>query len=317
MQYEEPKVYAVKHKNLDIRMSSRSGGIFTALSDMILSQGGVIYGCVLDKEFQALHIRADSTEKRNAMRCSKYIQSDLRDTFHEAKRDLDSGIKVLFSGTSCQIAGFKAFLGKDYDNLICVDIVCHGVPSNLIWSEYIKWQEKSNHGKCEEVVFRNKKDYGWNSHVETLKIGNKVINSKIYTELFYNHNILRPSCFACPYKDVMHPADITIADYWGIDKAAPGFNDNKGVSLVLINNDKGYSFFQYVVDDIDNRECRIEDSLQPPLQGNYDVPGSREKFWKDFYKYPFGIVVSRYCKNGTLFKLNRIVKRAKYKIFKS
>ena len=316
MQYEEPKVYAVKHKNLDIRMSSRSGGIFTALSDLILSQGGVIYGCVLDEEFQALHIRADSAEKRNAMRCSKYIQSDLRDTFNEAKRDLDSGIKVLFSGTSCQITGFKTFLGKDYDNLTCVDIVCHGVPSNLVWSEYIKWQEKNNHGKCTEAAFRNKKDYGWNSHVETLRIGNKVVNSRIYAELFCNHNILRPSCFKCPYKNILHPADITIADYWGIDKAAPGFNDNKGVSLVLINNDKGYNFFQYIVDDIDNRECRIEDSLQPPLQGNYDVPGAREKFWKDFYKYPFGIVVSKYYKNGMLFKLNRIVKMAKYKIFK-
>ena len=129
MNWKQPKVYAVKHKDEVTRAASRSGGIFTALSDQVLSIGGVIYGCVLTDDFNAVHIRADSTEERNRMRGSKYIQSRLGDTFKNVKVDLDAQRSVLFSGTSCQVAGLKKYLGKEYDNLFCVDIVCHGVPS--------------------------------------------------------------------------------------------------------------------------------------------------------------------------------------------
>ena len=129
MNWKQPKVYAVKHKDEMIRAASRSGGIFTALSDQVLSNGGVVYGCVLTEEFDAVHIRTDNAEDRNRMRGSKYIQSKLGDTFKSVKTDLDAKKSVLFSGTSCQVAGLKKYIGKEYDNLFCVDIVCHGVPS--------------------------------------------------------------------------------------------------------------------------------------------------------------------------------------------
>ena len=147
MNWENPKVYAVKHKNLDTRMESRSGGIFTALSDYCLENGGVVYGCILRDDLTAGHFRAENKQQRNLMRGSKYIQSDMGDTFKNVKNDLDNGHRVLFSGTSCQVKGLKSFLGKEYDNLFCVDIVCHGVPSLAVWKSYLDWQEKRNGGK--------------------------------------------------------------------------------------------------------------------------------------------------------------------------
>lgn len=240
MNWKQPKVYAVKHKDEATRAASRSGGIFTALSDRVLSDGGVVYGCILTDDFSAIHIRAENTEERNRMRESKYIQSKLGNTFKNVKLDLDTGKRVLFSGTSCQVAGLKRYLGKEYNNLFCVDIVCHGVPSKKVWNAYLRWQEEKNHSKVVKVDFRNKRDFGWHDHVETLYFKNgKSSNSYVFRNLFYGHTVLRPSCYECQYKSVMHPGDITIADYWGIEKAAPEFDDNKGVSLVLVNNEAG------------------------------------------------------------------------------
>lgn len=186
MNWEKPKVYAVKHIDENIRAASRSGGIFTALSDLILSDGGIVYGCVLTESFTAVHIRAENASDRNRMRGSKYIQSKLGDTFSNVKKDLDTGKKVLFSGTSCQTAGLRRFLGREYDNLFCVDIVCHGVPSPAVWERYLNWQEQKSHGKTIKVDFRNKKDFGWRDHVETLWFDNgKSVSSPIFKTLFY------------------------------------------------------------------------------------------------------------------------------------
>ena len=221
-----PVVYAVKHKDFDIRINSRSGGIFTALSDNILNKKGVIYGCILTDDFKAIHTRTTSPHGRDKMRGSKYIQSQLNDIFKDVYCEIEKNTPVLFSGTSCQIAGLKSYIGKEYDNLLCVDIVCHGVPSPKIWGEYLNWHEQKNNAKCINVDFRNKTDFGWKTHIETLTMKNEKsseikVNSEIFKSLFYSHNILRPSCYHCPYKSTIHPGDITIGDYWGIDKAAP------------------------------------------------------------------------------------------------
>lgn len=307
--YEKPSTYAVKHKDNDARMSSRSGGIFTALSDKFLNDGGVIYGCVLDEDFTAVHIRAESTEDRNRMRGSKYIQSEMRDVFSTVKGDLESGREVLFTGTSCQVAGLKGYIGKDYEKLLCVDIVCHGVPSPMVWKDYLKWQEEKNGSKVKAVDFRNKRDFGWKAHVETLFFENgKQVNSRVFTTLFYGHSILRPCCYKCPYKDVIHPGDITIADYWGIDKAVPGFNDDKGISLVLINDDKGRDSFESIKDILEVHKTRLEDSMQPPMQAPYQVPEMRGQFWRDYYQMPFIAEVNKYGGYGIVGKIKRKIR---------
>lgn len=178
------------------------------------------------------------------MRGSKYIQSKIGDTFRNVKSDLVAGHEIIFSGTSCQVAGLKQFLGKDYENLLCIDIVCHGVPSPKVWKAYLAWHERNNNSLIQSVDFRNKGKFGWRDHVETLTFLNlKSIDSKVFRSIFYGHAVLRPCCYECPYKSNRHPVDVTIADYWGIEKVAPEFDDNKGVSLVLVNNEYGDILF--------------------------------------------------------------------------
>ena len=318
METRSIQVYAVKHRNMDTRMASRSGGIFTALSDWVLRDEGVIYGCILGKNFEALHTRAVTAAERNKMRGSKYIPSSMGDVFKQVKEDLIVGRKVLFSGTSCQVAGLLAYLEKNYNNLLCVDIVCHGVPSPTVWKSYLKWQEYKNKAKCEHVNFRNKVDFGWNAHVETLKMKTvdgaiKAVNSKIFKTIYYSHNILRPSCYYCPYKSTEHPSDITIADYWGIEKAAPGFSDNRGVSLVLVNNKRGVTAFQNVKKDVEWRECKLEDSIRPSLEKPFEVPSTREQFWKDFQNNDFSMIANKYGGVGFVplikKKLNNLLRK--------
>ena len=309
-----PIVYAVKHKDMNIRMNSRSGGIFTALSDKILSENGVVYGCILNEDFEAVHVRAETAEERDKMRGSKYIQSSMGDTFHHVAEDLKNGSKVLFSGTSCQIAGLKAFLGKaDTEQLLCVDIVCHGVPSTLVWKKYLAWQEQEHHGKIVSVDFRNKKDFGWAAHVETLTFktedgSEKKVNADIFKRIFLERNSMRPACYQCPYKDIMHPADITIADYWGIDNAVPDFNDDKGVSLVLLNHEKSIQIFEELKENLEYRNTRIEDSMQPALKQPFSRPASRQKFWNDFRTKPFSYIAKTY---GTLSCTQKIKRKLK------
>lgn len=321
MNWERPKVYAVKHKDEATRAASRSGGIFTALSDLVLSNGGVVYGCVLTDDFDAVHIRTDNAEERNRMRGSKYIQSKLGDTFRNVKADLDVRRNVLFSGTSCQVAGLKKYIGKEYDNLFCVDIVCHGVPSKKIWEAYLHWQEQKMHSKVASVDFRNKKDFGWHDHVETLCFENgKSTSSRVFKELFYGHTVLRPSCYECPYKSVIHPGDITIADYWGIEKAAPEFDDNKGVSLVLVNNEAGEKIFEKVKKRLIWKQTKLEDSMQPPLKAPFPKPDNREQFWSDFENKSFEYVAKKYggigLKNDAKLLLRKIKRKIKKLVVK-
>ena len=317
MNWKQPKVYAVKNKDEATRAASRSGGIFTALSEQVLSNDGVIYGCALTDNFNAVHIRTDNAKGRNRMRGSKYIQSKLGDTFKNVKADLDERRSVLFSGTSCQVAGLKKYLGKEYDNLFCVDIVCHGVPSKKVWDAYLQWQEQKNHSKVASVDFRNKKDFGWRDHVETIRFGNnRTVSCKVFTKLFYGHSVLRPSCYECPYKSVMHPGDITIADYWGIEKAAPEFDDNKGVSLVLINNEAGEGAFEKVKERLIWKQTKLEDSLQPPLKAPFPKPKNREQFWNDFENKTFEYVAKKYGGMGLKNVAKSLLRKIERKIKK-
>ena len=288
-------VYAVKHKDSTVRAASRSGGIFTAISDKILSEGGSVFGCILSDDFLAYHVKATTSEQRDKMRGSKYIQSNMGDVFRDVKVELDSGRLVLFTGTSCQVDGLKSFLGKDYDNLLCIDIVCHGVPSPKVWLEYLKWQEKKNKKRIVSVNFRNKTDFGWAAHKESLftKDGKK-IDSEAWKNIFLSCNAHRPSCYHCQYKSIYHSSDITIGDYWGIDKACPGFNDNKGVSLVLINSEKGKKYFDVVSSSLEYNMTDINKSLQPALQKPFPCPSTREQFWKDFKSKDFDYIAKEY-----------------------
>lgn len=327
-QYEVPLVYAAKHTNEAVRMQSRSGGFFTALSDYILDQGGAVYGCVLNDSFEAIHIRTVSGEDRDRMRGSKYIQSNLSDTFLLIEKDIQDGIKVLFTGTFCQVSALKRFLDArkitnvQMENLLCVDILCHGVPSVRVWKDYIHYLEEKNHGKCVNVDFRNKRDYGWRRHIETVKIKGvfaiRSFDNDLFKRMFYSHEILRPACYECPYKTTKHVSDITIGDYWGIDKAVPGFNDDKGISLVLINNEHGKKVFDNISDSLVSVTAKIEDSLQPAIQHPFEMPDHRQEFWDDYNRHGFEYTVNKFFgiskRQEQIEKIKRMIHKIRFKM---
>lgn len=303
--------YVVKHKDLATRLASRSGGIFTAVSDKILEAGGFVYGCKLNDKFMAEHAKAVTVEERNQFRGSKYIQSDKKLVFKDIKADLGGGHLVLFSGTSCEVAGLLKYLGKnaETDNLITIDIVCHGVPSPLVWNKYLDYCKDKVKDDIESVQFRNKIDFGWASNFETIKFRNgDVINSRDFNSIFNSHYCLRPSCYHCPYKKITHPGDLTIADCWGIGRNKPEFNDNKGVSLVLVNTIKGKKLFNRVTDDILFFECDIKDYMQQSFVKPYKVNESnRKRFWNYIHNKPFCDVVNTYGNSSIEEKTKRIL----------
>lgn len=166
----EPEAYAVRHKDMDELMRSRSGAAFVAISDYVLENGGVVYGAGYKDHFRVSHKRAASKQERDEFRGSKYVQSDLSDVFRAVRKDLQDGLFVLFSGTPCQTAGLNAYIGpKLRERLLLVDIVCHGVPSPYIWRDYLDFLERKRGARIVCVNFRDKVKYGWDAHLETYR----------------------------------------------------------------------------------------------------------------------------------------------------
>ena len=184
-----PQAFAVKHANAHIRENSQSGGLFTLISDPILERGGVVYGAGFREDLSVCHKRAVTKEERDALRGSKYVQSDMGDAFRSVREDLRSGMDVLFSGTPCQCAGLRHFLElthTDTARLILADLICHGTPSPLVWREYLKWQEARNGQKIVRASFRDKRRFGWHASMETLTFANGTSHSdNLYATIFY------------------------------------------------------------------------------------------------------------------------------------
>lgn len=293
-----PLAYGCKNKDENIRAASRSGGVFTAISDYILDNGGVVYGCALNERFEAIHKRATTKDERNAFRGSKYVQSIMGDTYQNVKTDLKNGLTVMFSGTPCQVDGLKRFLELskvDISKLYTVDLVCHGVPSPKVWREYLQFRKSENNSEIISVDFRNKEDFGWKDHVETIKFSNgKSVSSRDYTDLFYTDYIIRRSCHECNYTSIKRVADITLADFWGIEKLDPEFNDNKGLSLILVSSDKGNDLFNSVASNIEYREYPAEKVNQTTLQHPHYYRAKKEEFWKDYNSNSFEYILKKY-----------------------
>ncbi|MBE5875879.1 MAG: coenzyme F420 hydrogenase [Lachnospiraceae bacterium] len=301
--------YIVKHKDISIRRKSRSGGIFTAVSDKILADKGIVYGCAVNENHFAEHRRATTKLERDAFLGSKYVQSDMRECFTQVKADLEKQDIVLFSGTGCQIAGLKASLNNEYnDRLFTIDIVCHGVPSPKVWGSFLDWMESKYKGKVESVNFRDKR-YGWMSHFETVVINGKRRVADYYRAIFYKHYSLRPSCYQCPYSNIERKSDITIADAWGIDAQNADFNDDRGCSLVILNTEKGKTIFDAVKDELEVREVDIKQFMQPNLVKPSFRPSNREQFWIDFFEEGFEFVSQKYGDNTLKGKAISYVKR--------
>lgn len=302
--------FAVKHLNDNIRFNSRSGGVFTSISDWVFDKHGVVYGCSLVNHNEAIHTRAITKNERDSFRGSKYIQSNIIDCYQSVMNDLSNNKWVLFSGTPCQVNAIKSYCKNiDTERLILLDIVCHGVPSPLVWSDYLSYLS----GKSKRIVsvdFRDKKRFGWAAHKETIEFDNgEVYSSSIFTELFYSHLIIRKECFECPFKHITRLGDITIADCWGIAENYPNFDDDKGVSLVLLNSLKGKSIWRQV-ENIDSISVDLRKLMQPPLYRNWEKPHDYNDFWEFYYSHSLKKVINKYVyKTPTLNK--RVINRLK------
>ena len=308
----QPDVYAARHKDMQEIETSRSGAAFIALSDWVIEHGGVVYGAGYTDHFRVVHKRAATKEVRNEFKGSKYVQSDLTGVFRQVKADLKAGLLVMFSGTPCQTAGLNSYVGKKLrENLYLVDIVCHGVPGPFIWRDYLAYLERKHGDKICWVNFRDKQLYGWTAHHESFKFVNGG-GKMTFTYTFYKHIMFRHSCGVCPYTNTRRPSDITLADFWGWEKTDPTFNaDDKGVSLVLINTEKGRKLFEAVKDNMNIIPVKLEDCLQPNLQHPSIIHPKRMAFEREYAQKGFEYVMKKYGDMGWRYRVRRILGKVK------
>ena len=307
--------FAAKHTDEKIRLTSTSGGVFTALSDEILSRNGIVYGAAYTQAFDVVHSRASSKEQRDAFKGSKYVQSDLRGIFKQVKKDLQDVKSVLFSGTGCQIAGLNAYLGKlaEMPTFFTCEILCHAAPSPLMWKEHVRLLETKKKGRL--VCYNSRsKAAGWHAHNEQslFENGKSDYRSKLtqnHKDLFYSHYIIRPACFACKYVGKNRVGDLTIGDFWGIELCLPDFDDNKGISMMMVNSAKGKELLDAVSGSLHLRASTYEDALRV----NHGRPARknprREMFWQDYYSHGYLYVVKRYAGYSLHGRLLYYIKR--------
>lgn len=250
----EPKAYAAYSKDEAMRLSSSSGGVFSEIAKAVLQRGGVVFGAAYNEQFEIVHICAENEEALAKLRGAKYAQSDLRGVFAQVRQNLEAGQKVLFSGTPCQVGGLKAFLRKDYDNLLTVDFICHSVPSPMVWHEYVRYRaEQDNDGELPESINLRSKTTGWSRYqysnlFEYANSPDHIVKSgeSLYMKLFVGGYINRESCENCRFKGYSRVSDLTIGDFWGIWDIAPEMDDNKGTSVVLVQSRRGKEIFDLI-----------------------------------------------------------------------
>lgn len=286
------RCYAVQASK-SIRMQSSSGGVFTLLAQHILSQGGYVSGAVYDEKFHVRHIVGNQEKDMQAMRSSKYAQSDTREIYPQILALLESGKTVLFTGCACQIAGLRAFLKKSYDNLYTVDVICHGVPSPLVLESRLK-EFTQEYGELAQVDFRNKSAIGWFGNLCLwFKNGTTYIPKQwdCYYTCFINNWILRESCYQCEFKGKKY-SDLTMADFWGIQSLAPGFEDGAGTSYLTVNSAKGQQLFESILPHFEKcaqfgkEAIPVLEAANPNLRNSVARPAVRDYFFAQWKKTP-------------------------------
>ncbi len=265
--FDETKAVAAQNQNDSIRQSSSSGGVFTALAERILEDGGVVCAAAYDDKFAVVHKITNQAERLAAFRGAKYAQSHSGHLFGEIKTLLAADTPVLFVGTPCQCAGLRSYLGKKPENLLLVDMVCHGVPSPDVWQRYLDLRRSTN-GEISAINLRNKST-GWSRYAYSVEICHE--NGTVYSvpqgqdpfmRGFTSDLYLRPSCSRCSFKGYERCTDLTLGDCWGIWELMPEFDDNQGTSLLLIHSTKGQEMWQSIQDDFRHVELDKESAVR-------------------------------------------------------
>ena len=260
------EAYAAYTKDEYTRLNSTSGGIFSELAISVLEASGCVYGASYDEDGTVRHIQIDGKEELEKLRGAKYSQSILGNSFQKIMKNLDEGKMVLFSGMPCQVAGLKSFLRKDYGNLICIDFVCHGVPSPMVWDKYIYYRtHKDNHGIFPKTINLRNKESGWSHYSYSVEFkypnGNRYLcqnNRDSFMRLFVGDYILRECCGDCHFKGYDRVSDITLGDFWGIWDVDPEMDDNKGTSLILTHTQKGENLLKAISRNIKYKQVTLE-----------------------------------------------------------
>lgn len=303
----DPEVFCYRLTEENQRAKSQSGGAFYALASQIIADGGIVYGVGMADPYHAETMRVDSIAGLEALRKSKYIQSDTGKAYRQVREDLQAGRVVLYSGTACQVAGLEALFAYyhlDSSRLFTLDIICHGVPSPLIHKEWGHYLEKKHHSSLAKMTFRDK-SFGWHSGVPTYEFanGNQDHDTSYYV-LFVTNLILNPCCYECKYANVHRDSDITIGDFWGIETTEfSARDDNKGTSVLFIRNPQLLSYFSQTALRLKNQGFRQYNLEQPSSK-----PSGFNHFWSLHAKHPlfaikkYGHYYQRWLKH--LFKKN-------------
>lgn len=305
------KTYAAIYNNSQIRENSSSGGMFSAIAE----EFDVVYGVAMTEDcYGAKVVRIENDI--SLLRGSKYFQAKVGETFKQVKKDLLDGRKVLFSGTGCQINGLSMFLGKRYENLLLLDIICHGTPSPKLWREYVVYQEKK-YGKLEGVNFR----YKDNSRTDFSMKDNQLYISKgrdPFMYMFLCNYCLRPSCYECHAKNCKK-SDITIADFWGIEDVAPEMDDGRGTSLVIVRTDKGQEVFDGIKDNLKWKEVSYEEGVRgnPSEYSSVIYPKQRDTFFLDLKEMTFEEIEKKYAADIKISSIRMIIRKFKHVIKKA
>lgn len=313
-------VYAAYNLDEKIRLNSSSGGIFTALAMQIIREGGVVFGAAFSNDCKHVYMCvAENEDELGRFQGSKYTQCEMNGIYLDVETYLRQNRKVLFSGTPCHIGALKAFLGEKYNNLYTVDFICHGVPAPYVWEQYVLYHEKIVDASVRKVSFRHK-NTGWKTFSVLFRFTNSIEYCKYHTDdMFFsgfNQNLfLRPSCYECVFKGNMHMSDITLGDFWGIEKIFPDFDDDKGTSVVICNTNLGYDLWARI-DSVMKRETELSvikkynRSYYQSAERNFD----RERFLKKVNSDNIEKLLHKYCDYTIFNRIKNKIRRSRWRL---
>lgn len=314
--YNAPVSYVAYNKSNQIRLDSSSGGVFSLLGEYIIDRGGVVFGACFDEKenFSVIHDFAKTKEDMSKFRGSKYVQSKIGNTYKLVKKFLDDKKIVLFTGTPCQVGGLKAYLAKEYENLLTQDVICHGVPSPKVWQKYIEYREKYANSQTQRISFRRKDD-GWKRYSVSFLFKNdteyrQTFDKDLMMQTFLKNICLRESCHNCVYKTIHRQSDVTLADFWGIQNIMSHMDDDKGTSLILVNSDKGINLFEEIKDNLIYESVDINTAINHNSAAIRSVimHKNRSRFFNNIENEEFDILVKKYCTESNIYKIMKLIK---------
>lgn len=305
--------FIFQYNNDNIRKQSTSGGAFTAIAEYTIENNGVVFGVGFDDKFKVIHQKAETKKELEKFRNSKYVQSNPLSTFKEVEKNLKENRLVCYSGTACQIEGLLSFLGKNYKNLITVDVICRAVPSPLLWEKYLEYRSKNN--KIDKVYFREKK-YGYKYSNLTIYnkeklVYNNGIDTDPYLRAFFTNIASRPSCYNCHFKCQLHKADFTIWDCFNVNIFDESFDDDLGTTKILANSNKAIEIFDRIKDKHKYIEVNVEKLISNFYQmfNSIKYNSKRDDFFRDLNTYDIDYVNTKYFPNSVKCKVEKYCRK--------